>query len=117
MGSYFEVLLFLLTGVVFVFVGLGVASLLRPALPSTPKQSIYECGMRPFGETLGKFRVRYYIFALVFVVFDVEAVFLYPWAVVFREIGPVGFVEMLVFLGVLVIGLVYAWKKRVLQWS
>jgi NADH-quinone oxidoreductase subunit A len=60
--------------------------------------------------------VRYYIFALVFVIFDVEVIFLYPWAVVFRELGLPGLVEMVVFLGILVVGLVYAWKKRVLQW-
>jgi len=116
LGNYFDVLLFLLTGIVFVFFGLWVASLVRPNNPSGPKLSIYECGERPFGDSRVKFRVRYYVFALVFVVFDIEAIFLYPWAVAFRELGLIGLTEMLVFLGVLVIGLIYAWKKKVLQW-
>ncbi len=117
MGNYFEVLLFLVTGVIFVFIGLGAAWLVRPNRPNPGKQSIYECGERPFGDSRLKFRVRYYLFALVFVIFDVEAVFLYPWAVLFRDLGLPGFVEMLVFLGVLVVGLIYAWKKKVLQWA
>jgi len=116
MGNYFDVLLFLTVGIGFVFLGLGVAWLFRPSLPSAPKRSIFECGERPFGDSRLKFRVRYYIFALVFVIFDVEVVFLYPWAVVLRSLGLAGLVEMLVFIGVLVVGLVYAWKKRVLQW-
>jgi len=116
MGNYFDVLLFLVTGAAFVFIGLAVAWLVRPNLPNPGKQSIYECGERPFGDSRLKFRVRYYIFALVFVIFDVEAVFLYPWAVLFRTLGLAGFIEMLVFLGVLVVGLIYAWKKKVLQW-
>lgn len=117
MGNYFDVLLFLLAGVIFVFVGLAAAWLFRPSRPSASKLSIYECGERPFGDSRLKFRVRYYVFALVFVIFDVEAVFLYPWAVEFRRLGLAGLVEMMIFLGVLVIGLVYAWKKRVLQWA
>ncbi|MCL6549212.1 MAG: NADH-quinone oxidoreductase subunit A [Alicyclobacillus sp.] len=116
MGNYFDVFLFLATAITFVFFGLWVAKLVRPALPNTGKQSIFECGERPFGDSRLKFRIRYYIFALVFVVFDVEAIFLYPWAVVFRDIGLAGFIEMLVFIGVLVAGLIYAWKKKVLQW-
>ena len=116
MGNYFDVLLFLTVGVGFVFLGLWVAKLLRPNLPNTGKQSIFECGERPYGDSRLKFRVRYYIFVLVFVIFDVEVIFLYPWAVVFRELGLPGLVEMVVFLGILVVGLVYAWKKKVLQW-
>ncbi len=116
MGNYFDVLVFLLTGVIFVFVGLWAAWLFRPDLPNAGKQSIFECGERPYGDARLKFRVRYYLFALVFVIFDVEAVFLYPWATLFRELRGPGFVEMLVFLGVLVVGLIYAWKKKVLQW-
>jgi NADH-quinone oxidoreductase subunit A len=116
MGDYFSVLIFLLTAVVFVFIGLWAAYLFRPSRPSDAKLLTYECGERPFGDSRVKFRVRYYIFALVFVIFDVEVVFLYPWAVNFRELGLFGLIEMFVFLGVLVIGLIYAWKKKVLQW-
>jgi NADH-quinone oxidoreductase subunit A len=116
MGDYFSVLIFLLTAVVFVFIGLWAAYLIRPSPPSDAKLQTYQCGERPFGDSRVKFRVRYYIFALVFVIFDVEVVFLYPWAVNFRELGLFGLIEMFVFLGVLVIGLIYAWKKKVLQW-
>ncbi len=116
MGNYFDVLLFLVVGVAFIFIGLWAAWLLRPNLPNPGKQSIYECGERPFGDSRLRFRVRYYIFALIFVIFDVEAVFLYPWAVIFRSLGVPGLAEVLIFLGVLVVGLIYAWKKKVLQW-
>jgi len=116
MGNYFDVMVFLVAGVLFVFIGLGAAWLFRPNHPNVGKQSIFECGERPYGDSRLKFRVRYYIFALVFVIFDVEAVFLYPWAVVFRGLGLAGLIEMFVFIGILVVGLIYAWKKRVLQW-
>ncbi len=78
---------------------------------------IYECGQAPIGEAQTRFHIRYYVFALVFLIFDVETVFLYPWGVIFRELGWFGLAEMLIFLFMLVVGLVYAWKKRVLQWQ
>ena len=83
--------------------------------PSREKYSTYECGIEPVGDSWHPFAVRYYIFALLFLVFDVEAVFLFPWAITFRTLGTAGFVEMLVFVAVLAVGLVYAWRKGALR--
>ncbi|MBI4329514.1 MAG: NADH-quinone oxidoreductase subunit A [Chloroflexi bacterium] len=89
----------------------------RPDDSSAPyKRKTYECGMETVGPSWVQFNIRYYYFALLFVVFDVETVFLYPWAVRFQLLGLFGFVEMLLFLAVLVLGLLYAWKKEVLTW-
>ncbi len=96
--------------------GLGFAWLIRPKKPGPIKQSIYECGLETFGETWVQFRVQYYIYALVFVVFDIETVFLYPWAVAYNKLGLFALVEMVVFLVILAGGLAYAWRKGVLEW-
>jgi NADH-quinone oxidoreductase subunit A len=85
--------------------------------PEGVKTSTYECGMKTIGPSWVQFNFRYYFFALLFVVFDIETVFLYPWAVHFKQLKLFGFVEMLVFIGILVVGLVYAWKKKVLEWK
>lgn len=81
------------------------------------KTAPYECGMETFGPTWGQFNFRYYFFALLFVIFDIETVFLYPWAVHFKQLKLFGFVEMLIFILILVVGLVWAWKKKVLEWK
>jgi NADH:ubiquinone oxidoreductase subunit 3 (subunit A) len=88
----------------------------RPRSPDPIKSDTYECGMETVGNTWVQFNVRYYFFALIFVIFDVEAVFLYPWAVAFRQVKLFGFVEALIFVAILVVGLVYAWRKRALEW-
>lgn len=85
--------------------------------PEGVKSETYECGMKTLGDSWLQFNFRYYFYALLFVVFDIETVFLYPWAVKFKGLGFFGFVEMLVFIFILVIGLVYAWKKKVLEWK
>jgi len=85
--------------------------------PEGVKTDTYECGMKTVGSSWIQFNFRYYFFALLFVVFDIETVFLYPWAVQFKQLKLFGFVEMLVFILILVVGLVYAWKKRVLEWK
>jgi len=85
--------------------------------PEGVKSETYECGMHTIGSSWVQFNFRYYFFALLFVVFDIETVFLYPWAVHFKQLKLFGFVEMLVFILILVIGLVYAWKKKVLEWK
>lgn len=98
---------------------------LAKALSAKPKQpdpegvktETYECGMKTVGSSWLQFNFRYYFYALLFVVFDIETVFLYPWAVKFKELGFFGFVEMLVFIFILAIGLVYAWKKKVMEWK
>lgn len=85
--------------------------------PEGVKTDTYECGMRTVGSSWLQFNFRYYFYALLFVVFDIETVFLYPWAVHFKQLKLFGFVEMLIFILILVIGLVYAWKKKVLEWK
>lgn len=114
--NYLEVGIFALVAVAFVAITLGIGSLLRPKHPYANKLSPYECGEEPIGEGQVRFHIRYYIFALVFLVFDVEIIFLYPWAVVFEGLGLFALVEMLLFIGMLVVGLVYAWRKKVLRW-
>jgi NADH-quinone oxidoreductase subunit A len=85
--------------------------------PEDVKSSTYECGMETVGTSWVQFNFRYYVFALLFVIFDIETVFLYPWAVQFRQLKLFGFVEMLIFILILVVGLVYAWRKKVLEWK
>jgi NADH-quinone oxidoreductase subunit A len=107
---------FLLVGVLLAFILVTLPRWLAPSEPGELKMRTYECGEEPVGEPWIRFRVAYYIFALIFVVFDVEAVFLYPWAVIFRKVGVAGFIEMAVFVGILLLGLAYAWRKGVLEW-
>jgi NADH:ubiquinone oxidoreductase subunit 3 (subunit A) len=90
---------------------------LRPNRPDPIKSDTYECGVETEGDALVQFNARYYVIALLFVVFDVEAVFLYPWAVAFRQLGLFAFVEAVLFLGILVIGYVYAWRRKALEWT
>jgi len=121
MSTYFQhyTLIALLTGVAIV---LGVAPLIlakfiAPKKPGTSKQSPYECGLESTGDPWVQFRVQYYIYALLFVIFDVEVVFIYPWALVWKGLGPVALAEMVLFLAILGVGLAYAWKKGVLEWE
>ncbi len=94
-----------------------LAKVLAPKKPGESKQAPYECGLESQGEPWMQFRVQYYLYALLFVVFDVEVVFIYPWALVWKGLGPVVLAEMVVFLGILAVGLIYAWKKGVLEWK
>ncbi|WP_424766696.1 NADH-quinone oxidoreductase subunit A [Paenibacillus sp. sgz302251] len=98
-------------------VALTVGRLLRPNKPTASKQTTYESGNLPVGEGQIRFNIRYYLFALMFVIFDVETVFLYPWAVAYNKLGLFVLVEMLIFASMLLIGLLYAWKKKVLKWN
>ncbi|MBI4310379.1 MAG: NADH-quinone oxidoreductase subunit A [Chloroflexi bacterium] len=91
---------------------------IRPYKPSPVKYELYECGVQPIGPARwAQFNFRYYMYALLFVVFDVETVFLYPWAIRFNKLGLFAFLEMLAFVSILVIGLAYAWRKRALEWE
>lgn len=90
---------------------------LRPNRPDPIKSDTYECGVETEGDAMVQFNARYYVIALLFVVFDVEAVFLYPWAVAFRQLGLFAFVEAVLFLGILVLGYVYAWRRKALEWT
>ncbi|HEX4840969.1 MAG TPA: NADH-quinone oxidoreductase subunit A [bacterium] len=114
--DWFYVAVFAVVGTLMAVLPLAVVWLLAPRQDSPQKSITYESGVLPFGQAWAQFNVRYYLFALIFVVFDVEVIYLYPWAVVFRQLGPVAFVEMLVFLLILLVGLVYAWRKGALEW-
>jgi len=115
-GDYAIIGIFLLLGTAFVLITLFVAKLLRPHRPSKVKLQNYECGEAPIGNSWIQYNVGYYIFALIFVIFDVEVVFLFPWAVAFKKLGLFALVEMFIFLLILIFGLVYAWRKGALKW-
>ena len=115
--QYFPVLLFILFGVAVGTVLLAAGSLLAPNRPDAAKLSPYECGFEAFEDARMKFDVRYYLVAILFILFDLEIAFLFPWAVVLPEIGFFGFAAMMVFLAVLVVGFVYEWKKGALEWE
>jgi len=115
--DYLFVFLFVCLGVAMVLGGIFASYLLAPRHPTEVKQSPYECGEKTIGSSSINFNVAYYLFAILFLVFDVEAAFLFPWAVVLRELGFIGLIEVVMFVLVLVVGLVYAWKKGVLEWE
>ena len=108
---------FLLVGVALAYVLVTLPRLLAPSEPGALKATTYECGELPIGTPWIRFRVAYYVFALLFVVFDVEAVFLYPWATIVRTLGTYGLIQMAVFIGILLLGLAYAWRKGALEWA
>jgi NADH-quinone oxidoreductase subunit A len=115
-GSYVTIGVFALVGLVLVFGTLALTRLLRPNVPTRAKILTYESGIDPIGTGWAQANVRYYVFALLFVIFDVEAVFLFPWATVFEDLGTQAFIEMVIFIGILALALLYAIKKRVLEW-
>jgi NADH-quinone oxidoreductase subunit A len=116
-SQYVPVLvMFALAGVV-VSVMIGLGWLLGPRNRTAAKLETFECGNVPSGSAWGRFSVKFYMTAILFIVFDVEVVFMYPWAVTFRELGWFGFGEMLVFIAILTIGLVYVWRRGALEWE
>ena len=121
LGSYATLGLLLVAGVLFLAAAFGANRLLRPARPANPagKTESYECGLDPVGGDWAQAQIRYYVYAYLFVIFAVEAVFLFPWAVIYArpEFGMVTVVEMAVFIGILAIGILYAWRRRVLHWT
>ena len=114
--SYAGVLAFIVVALGFLVVNLIAWKVLRPSRFSEEKLTTYECGENPTGSAWIQFNIRFYVFALIFIIFDVEAVFLLPWAVVFRELGMLAFLEGLVFIGILVVALAYVWRKGDLEW-
>ncbi len=108
---------FAAAGLAFLVFALAVGSLIQPKDPSGRKLTTYECGEIPLGQSWSQFNIRFYVYALCFVIFDIETIFLVPWAVVFKSVGPIAFVEMAIFVGVLLLGLAYAWKKGALKWA
>lgn len=108
---------FLLVCALIPVIALTASKLVRPSSGGAETCTSYESGMEPMGGAWIQFNIRYYMFALVFVIFDVETVFLYPWAVAFSQLGLLAFVEALIFIAILVVALVYAWRKGALEWS
>ena len=121
LAEYFPVMLFVFVGIVvgIVPMGLGwtVSTLLGTKRPDAEKNSPYECGFEAFEDARMKFDVRYYLVAILFILFDLEIAFLFPWAVVINEIGLFGFLSMMLFLGILTIGFFYEWRKGALDWE
>ncbi len=115
--NYVPILIFIIVAGVIGGVAIGVGYILGPTRPDVEKLSPYECGFEPFEDARMKFDVRYYLVAILFIIFDLEIAFLFPWAVVLDTIGMPGFLAMVLFLGILVIGFIYEWKKGALEWE
>lgn len=114
--SYGPVAIFVMIAVVFPFIALLLGKLLAPRKPMPHKHEVYECGADVFGSANIQFKTQFYLYALIFLVFDVEAVFIIPWAVAYKQLGLFALIEMLIFIGFLVVALAYAWRKRALEW-
>lgn len=117
LNEYTYVFLFFFIACLVPVLALTTSKLLRPQGVGPERRTTYESGIEPMGEARIQFNIRYYMFALLFVLFDVETLFLYPWAVTFRQLGLSAFLEALIFVCILILGLVYAWRKGALEWS
>lgn len=115
--QYLTILVFTLVGIGFVGVTLLLSRIAQPHAPSAEKNATYECGVPPVGRAWQQFNPHYYLYALLFVVFDVEAAFLFPWAVAYRRFGAYAVAEMVIFVALLAIGLGYAWRRGALEWE
>ena len=115
--QYFPILVFIIVGRGLGVILLSVGTLLAPNRPNPEKLSPYECGFEAFEDARMKFDVRYYLVAILFILFDLEIAFLFPWAVVLQDIGFEGFVAMMIFLVILIVGFAYEWKKGALEWE
>ncbi len=115
--QYAGIGVFFLVAAIFPIIAIGAAWLVRPKKPSRVKLDTYECGLETQGPTWVQFKVGYFLYALVFLIFDIETVFLYPWAVQFQVLPLFAFVEMFIFIGILAVGLWYAWKEGALEWK
>lgn len=117
LADYLPVFIFILIGLVIGGAMLGIGALLAPHNPEPDKNAPYECGFPPFEDARVPFDVRFYLVAILFIIFDLETAFFFPWALVLRKIGWFGFVTMMIFLGLLVIGFIYEWKRGALEWE
>ena len=115
--NYLPILVFIAVGVLIGVLPVALGFLLGPHRPDSEKLSPYECGFEAFEDSRMKFDVRYYLVAILFIIFDLEIAFLFPWAVVLEQIGMVGFLAMVLFLAILVVGFIYEWKKGALEWE
>lgn len=116
LDNYLPVAILTIIGIVFVIISLFMSRMVRPSNKTKEKLSTYECAEVPIGDARVHYNIQYYLLVIVFLIFDVEILFLYPWAVQFRQLGPLGFFEMVLFIEVLIIGLAYAWRKEALEW-
>ena len=114
--NYLFIGIFVLVATIFPLLPILLARVVAPKKPSSIKNATYECGMETIGETWIQFRVQYYLYALIFVIFDIEAIFVLPWAVAFNKLGLFAFIEMIIFLTILAGGWAYAWRKGILEW-
>ena len=117
MTEYLPILIFLVFALIFSFGAFFLSIIVGKKSPYAEKNSTYECGFEPFDETRGKFEVKFYLVAILFIIFDLEIIFLFPWAVAFNEIGIYGFWSMIFFLFVLTVGFLYEWLKGALDWN
>ena len=115
--SYLPILIFMGLATVLAIVMAGIPLLVAPKRPDSEKLSAYECGFEAFDDSRGRFDVRFYLVAILFIIFDLEVAFLFPWAVSLREIGLFGFWSMMIFLTILTVGFIYEWKKGALEWE
>lgn len=116
LSQYAFIAIFAVIAFALPVIGLVMAWFLRPKKPNPAKNATYECGMETIGDTWVQFKAQYYLYALVFVVFDVEAIFIFPWAVAYNQLGLYALTEMVLFVAILLGGLLYAWKKKALEW-
>jgi len=115
--NYLPILILLVTSTVLAAVVVLLSTFLGPRRPTPRKLQPYESGMTPLGPAQRRMPIKFYLVAVLFILFDIEVIFFYPWAVVFRQLGLFAFIEMLVFVGILLVGYVYAWKKGALEWE
>ena len=116
-SSYLFIAIFLGVALIFPVLPLILAKFIAPKKPSAIKQASYECGIESKGDSWIQIRVQYYIFAIIFLIFDIETIFVFPWAVAYKQLGVFAFLEMMIFLAILIGGWAYAWKKGVLEWD
>ena len=114
--NYLFIAVFTIVAIIFPLLPIVLAKFVAPKKPSAIKNATYECGVETVGETWIQFRVQYYLFALIFVIFDIATIFIYPWAVAFNKLGFFAFIDMVIFLAILAGGWAYAWKKGALEW-
>ena len=115
--NYLPIFIFIVVGLIVGVLAMGIGFVLAPKKPYAEKDSPYECGFEAFENARMKFDVRFYLVAILFIIFDLEIAFFFPWAVVLEQIGVVGFWAMMIFLGILVVGFIYEWKKGALEWE
>jgi len=117
MREYLPVLLFLIVAIAFGAGTIALSTFIVPRRSNPVKDAAYECGVEPVGDARGRFSIKFYLVAVLFILFDIEAVFLYPWAVAFKQLGAYGLIEMLLFILILLVGYLYLLKKRALEWD